>query len=137
SFTKVSLLGPAGNRVKVKNDETMKSKNSKDNVVPKKSKTPVTVRLAKKPPQVVVKKIDVSVDSSCLLKSSSSNDSSVKVPSSKRREKRDGKSLKLERDEAEVITFSGPFKRCEWITQFSGMRYLYEIQALDVLLTEE
>ncbi|GKD63396.1 hypothetical protein Tco_1305504, partial [Tanacetum coccineum] len=108
------ILGPAGNRVKVQNDETMKSKNSKDNVVPKKSKTPVTVRLAKKPPQVVVKKKDVSVDSSCLLKSSSSNDSSVKVPCSKRREKRDGKSLKLEIDEA-----SGPFKRCEWITQFS------------------
>ncbi|PWA92749.1 methyladenine glycosylase [Artemisia annua] len=110
------ILGPAGNRVKVKNDETMKNKNNKDNVVPKKPKTPVTVKLAKKPPQVVVKKKDVSVDN---LKSCSSNGSSVKVPSFKKREKRDGKSLKLERDEAEVIVFSGPVKRCDWITQFS------------------
>ncbi|KAI3767225.1 hypothetical protein L2E82_17313 [Cichorium intybus] len=109
------ILGPAGNRVKVKEEEKESLKKEMVEKTPKRS----AVRLVKRTPQIVIQKNDDSVDSSCSLKSSSSSGSSVKIPSSKRREKHTSNNLKLEGDEAPMMTLSIPFKRCDWITQFS------------------
>ncbi|KAI3522019.1 hypothetical protein L1887_11497 [Cichorium endivia] len=109
------ILGPAGNRVKVKEEEKESLKKEMVEKKPKRS----AVRLVKRTPQIVIQKNDDSVDSSCSLKSSSSSGSSVKTPSSKRREKYKSNNLKLEGDAAPMMTLSIPFKRCDWITQFS------------------
>ncbi|XP_071731476.1 uncharacterized protein [Rutidosis leptorrhynchoides] len=112
-FDSRKILGPAGNRVKVKEDD----ENLKKNVTEKKTKS--CVKLASRSPQIVGRKKDESVDSSCSSKScssksSSSNNSSVKIASLKKREKRHINKMKLEPSDAPV-----PFKRCDWITQFS------------------
>ncbi|KAI3759093.1 hypothetical protein L6452_06668 [Arctium lappa] len=107
------ILGPAGNRVKVKEEE--KKKKKKKDLVGKKAKS--SVKLVKRSPQIAVRKNDESADSSCSTKCSSSDGSSV--ASFKRREKHDINRLKLQVGEAPMMTLSIPFKRCDWITQFS------------------
>lgn len=109
------ILGPAGNRVKVKEEE--KESLKKKDLVRKKPKS--SVKLVKRSPQIVVRKNDESAYSSCSSKSSSSDGSSVKIASFKRREKHDSNRLKLQGGEAPMMTLSIPFKRCDWITQFS------------------
>ncbi|KAJ9567377.1 hypothetical protein OSB04_003343 [Centaurea solstitialis] len=109
------ILGPAGNRVEVREEEkeSMKKKKDKD-LVGKKPKS--YVKLAKSSPKIVVRKKDnESADSSCSSKSSSSSDgSSVKMARFRKKEKHDSSS-----GEAPMVTLAIPFKRCDWITQFS------------------
>ena len=112
------ILGPAGNRVKFKDEEKERLKKEVVEQKPKRS----SVRFMKKTPQIVFQKNDDSVDSSCSLKSSSSSGSSVKKVRSKRREKYDNNSLKTE-EKYPMMMLSIPFKRCDWITKFSGMFY--------------
>ncbi|KVI06570.1 uncharacterized protein LOC112510153 [Cynara cardunculus var. scolymus] len=116
------ILGPAGNRVKVKEEEKEKESLKKKDLVEKKPKS--FVKLVKRSPQIVVRKNDESADSSCSSKSSSSDGSSVKIPSFKKREKHDPNRLKLQGGEAPLTTLSIPFKRCDWITQFSDPLYV-------------
>lgn len=125
------ILGPAGNRVKVKEEE--KESLKKKDVLEKKPKRP-TIRLQKMTPQIVVRKNNDSLDSSCSLKSSSSSGSSVKIPSVKRKEKHDSNSLKMEGEESPMMTLSLPFKRCDWITKFSGMKFYFEMSLLLISL---
>ncbi|CAH1422223.1 unnamed protein product [Lactuca virosa] len=111
-----NILGPAGNRVKVKEEE---KESLKKKVALEKKPKRSSIRLEKMTPQIVVRKNNDSLDSSCSLKSSSSSGSSVKIPSVKRREKHDSNSLKMEGEESPMMTLSIPFKRCDWITKFS------------------
>ncbi|KAK9054359.1 hypothetical protein SSX86_025437 [Deinandra increscens subsp. villosa] len=105
------ILGPAGNGEKIKEDESLKKKKIVVETKPKSS-----VKLAKRSTETVAGKNDKSVDSSCSSKSCSSNGNSVEIAGFKSLEKRsDG--LKLVADGAPVMTI--PFKRCDWITQFS------------------
>ncbi|XP_076883300.1 uncharacterized protein LOC143532028 [Bidens hawaiensis] len=107
------ILGPAGNREKIKQDQSLSLK---------KNNTIVAETKPKRSPQTVVRKDDLSVDSSCSSKSSSSNASSVKIVGleSVDKRKRNGvNKKKLPVDEAPVMVLTIPFKRCDWITQFS------------------
>ena len=104
--------------MKFKDEEKERLKKEVVEQKPKRS----SVRFMKKTPQIVFQKNDDSVDSSCSLKSSSSSGSSVKKVRSKRREKYDNNSLKTE-EKYPMMMLSIPFKRCDWITKFSGMFY--------------
>ncbi|KAI3777430.1 hypothetical protein L1987_47230 [Smallanthus sonchifolius] len=108
------ILGPAGNREQIKGDESLKKK------IAVETKPKSSVKLAAGSAEIVVRKNDESVDSSCSLKSYSSDGSSVKLAGSRRIEKRSSNRLKLVEDEAPVMMLTIPFKRCDWITQFSN-----------------
>ncbi|KAL8257070.1 hypothetical protein R6Q59_029111 [Mikania micrantha] len=108
------ILGPAGNREKSEGDESLKKKKIDVETKPKSS-----VKVAKGSPQIVVRKNVESGGSSCSLKSCSSNGCSVKLAGSKRVDKRYCDRLKLVADEPPVMMLTIPFKRCDWITQFS------------------
>ncbi|KAJ0441671.1 putative DNA-3-methyladenine glycosylase I [Helianthus annuus] len=114
-----NILGPAGNREKIIKNESLNKKKKKI-VVDTKPKSSVKLAKGSRSPRTVVRKIDVSVDSSCSLKSCSSNgSSSVKTSGSEKSEKGNGNRLKLVVDEGSVMVLTLPFKRCDWITQFS------------------
>ncbi|MFS7999007.1 hypothetical protein Hanom_Chr12g01160901 [Helianthus anomalus] len=119
-----NILGPAGNREKINKNESL-NKKKKKTVVDTKPKSSVKLAKGSRSPRTVVRKIDESVDSSCSLKSCSSNgSSSVKTSGSEKSEKGNGNRLKLVVDEGSVMVLTIPFKRCDWITQFSGIKLL-------------
>ncbi|KAI7731274.1 hypothetical protein M8C21_002550 [Ambrosia artemisiifolia] len=112
------ILGPAGNTEKIHKDDNLKNKKKKKIVVKTKAKSSVNLAKGCRSPRTVVRKNDESVDSSCSLKSCSSNGSSSvksKTAGSERVKKGDGNRL----DEAQVMVLNIPFKRCDWITRFS------------------
>lgn len=113
-----AILGPAGNRVRVSDESKRRTEALKK---PQRPKVPVS-----QSPKSVVQS-NVSVDSCCSSDSSSSN-SSFKTASSRKTVKQNGVKQakpKVASTADEVVTeispaMSGPLKRCDWITPFSG-----------------
>ncbi|KAK1422238.1 hypothetical protein QVD17_25208 [Tagetes erecta] len=108
------ILGPTGNREHVKKDDNFKdNKNKKKIAVETKPKS--SVKLAKEFNKTVVGKNNESMDSSC----SSNGSGCVKIGGLKSGEKCSGNRLRFVVDHAPVMVLTIPFKRCDWITQFS------------------
>lgn len=106
------ILGPTGNREHVKKDESF---NNKKKIEAETKKPNGSVK-------TVVGKNDETVESSCSLKPVSSNGGGcVKIGGLKSGEKCSGNRLRFVVDDAPVMVLTIPFKRCDWITQFSGM----------------
>ncbi|KAK4599671.1 hypothetical protein RGQ29_009633 [Quercus rubra] len=120
-----SILGPAGNRVRVSEEPKRKS----DNNTMKKPQRPRNPVPVPKIPEPVVRN-NGSVDSSCSSDSSSSGGSSAKKSASSTKSvRRVGfKAAKVVPDNVVSATLSppkisGPPKRCDWITTHSDPNY--------------
>lgn len=117
-----SILGPAGNRVRVSEEPKRKPDNNTIKK-PQRPRNPVPVPKIPEP----VMRNNGSVDSSCSSDSSSSGGSSAKKSASSTKSVRPVgfKAAKVAPDNVVSVTLSppkisGPPKRCDWITTHSG-----------------
>lgn len=111
-----AILGPAGNRVRVSDEPKRKPEHPK---TPQRPRKPASEILE---PAV---RNNISVDSSCSSDSSSSSSSAKKTVKPRTVRRNGFKPAKVvpEGGEAAALSspkISGPPKRCDWITPYSG-----------------